>query len=94
MWPREVEEVIQDHPKVMEVGVAGIPDAKSGEAVKAWIVLKDGEESSLEEIREYCKQHLAAYKVPKQVEFLDELPKSTVGKIMRRELVRLDKDSE
>ncbi len=94
VWPREVEEVIQDHPKVMEVGVAGIPDAKSGEAVKAWIVLKDGEESSLEEIREYCKQHLAAYKVPKQVEFLDELPKSTVGKILRRELVRLDKDSE
>ncbi len=94
VWPREVEEVIQEHPKVMEVGVAGIPDAKSGEAVKAWIVLKDGEESSLEEIREYCKQHLAAYKVPKQVEFLDELPKSTVGKILRRELVRLDKDSE
>ena len=94
VWPREVEEVIQEHPKVMEVDVAGIPDEQSGEAVKAWIVLKDGEESSLEEIREYCKQHLAAYKVPKQVEFLDELPKSTVGKILRRELVRLDKDSE
>ncbi|MCH7663768.1 MAG: long-chain fatty acid--CoA ligase [Chloroflexi bacterium] len=94
VWPREVEEVIQEHPKVMEVGVAGIPDAHSGEAVKAWIVLKDGEESSLEEIREYCKKHLAAYKVPKEVEFRDELPKSTVGKILRRELVRLHKESE
>jgi len=61
--------------------------------VKAWIVLKEGEELSLEEIREWCKERLAGYKVPKQVEFRDELPKSTVGKILRRELVRLHKES-
>lgn len=93
VWPREVEEVIQENPKVMEVGVAGIPDAKSGEAVKAWIVLKEGEEASLEEIRAWCKERLAGYKVPKQVVFMDELPKSTVGKILRRELVRLHKEA-
>jgi long-chain acyl-CoA synthetase len=92
VWPREVEEVIQENPKVLEVGVAGIPDAKSGEAVKAWIVLKEGEELSLDEIREWCKERLAGYKVPKQVEFMDELPKSTVGKILRRELVRMHKE--
>lgn len=93
VWPREVEEVIQEHPKVMEVGVAGIPDASSGEAVKAWVVLKPGEESDVDEIRSWCKEQLAGYKIPKQVEFRDELPKSTVGKILRRELVRLHKES-
>lgn len=92
VWPREVEEVIQGHPKVLEVGVAGIPDPHSGEAVKAWIVLKGGETATLEEIRTHCKESLAGYKVPKQVVFLDELPKSNVGKILRRELVRLHKE--
>lgn len=93
VWPREVEEVIQQHPKVMEVGVAGIPDPLSGEAVKAWIVLKQGETATLDEIRAHCKESLAGYKVPKQVEFLDELPKTTVGKILRRELVRLHSEN-
>lgn len=93
VWPREVEEVIQELPKVLEVGVAGIPDPESGEAVKAWIVLKPGETSDLEEIRTWCKKSLAAYKVPREVEFLDELPKTTVGKILRRELVRSHKEA-
>ncbi len=94
VWPREVEEVIQQNPKVKEVGVAGVPDAASGEAVKAWVVLKDGEAATAEEIRAWCKDKLAGYKVPKQIEFLYELPKTTVGKILRRELVRTHKEKE
>lgn len=88
VWPREVEEVLQAHPKVMEVAVAGVPDAKSGEAVMAWIVLHEGETCDREEIRAYCKEQMAGYKVPKHVEFVKELPKTHVGKVLRRELVR------
>ncbi len=93
VWPRDVEEVIQENPAVMEVGVAGIPDANSGEAVKAWVVVKPGQTLSVDEVRAWCKERLAGYKVPKQVEFVDELPKSTVGKILRRELVRMHKEA-
>lgn len=93
VWPREVEEVIAENPKVMEVGVAGIPDAYRGETVKAWIVLKPGEQADVEEIRAWCKERLAPFKVPTHVEFRDELPKTTVGKILRRELVRQDKQT-
>lgn len=92
VWPREVEEIITDHPKVFEVGVAGIPDPKRGETVKAWIVLKPGETATVEEIRAFCKEKMAAYKVPTQIEFRDELPKTNVGKILRRELVRQHKE--
>ncbi len=93
VWPREVEEVIQENPKVLEVGVAGIPDPKRGETVKAWVVLKPGETADVAEIRDWCKDKLAAYKLPTQVEFRDELPKTTVGKILRRELVRQHKET-
>ncbi|MBU0510719.1 MAG: long-chain fatty acid--CoA ligase [Chloroflexi bacterium] len=93
VWPREVEEVIQENPKVLEVGVAGIPDPKRGETVKAWVVLKPGETADVAEIRDWCKDKLAAYKLPTQVEFRDELPKTTVGKILRRELVRQHKEA-
>lgn len=92
VWPREVEEVISDNPKVLEVGVAGIPDPYRGETVKAWVVVKPGESLSEEEVREWCKERLAKFKVPTQVEFRDELPKTTVGKILRRELVRQHKE--
>jgi long-chain acyl-CoA synthetase len=88
VWPREVEEVISSYPKVLEVGVAGVMDAYRGETVKAWIVLKPGETATEEEIREYCKKNMAPFKVPTQVEFRTELPKTTVGKVLRRELVR------
>jgi long-chain acyl-CoA synthetase len=94
VWPREVEEVIQDHPKVMDVGVAGVPDPYRGEAVKAWVVLKPGEEMDAEDIRAWCKERLAKYKVPTEVEFRTELPKTTVGKILRRELVREHKEAQ
>ena len=88
VWPREVEEIIASHPAVAEVGVAGIPDAYQGEAVKAWVVLNKGARATAEEIRAYCKERLAPYKVPKQVAFKDSLPKSMVGKVLRRELVK------
>jgi long-chain acyl-CoA synthetase len=93
VWPREVEEVIKDYPAVLEVGVAGIPDPDSGEAIKAWVVLKPGETATEEDIIQYCKNEMANYKAPKQVEFRDELPKTTVGKILRRELVREHKET-
>ena len=92
VWPREVEEAIMDHPKVLEVGVGGIPDPKSGETVKAWVVLKPGESLTEDELKEFCKEHLAPYKVPRYIEFRTELPKTTVGKILRRELVRQHKE--
>jgi long-chain acyl-CoA synthetase len=94
VWPREVEEVIAEHPKVLEVGVAGIPDAYRGETVKAWVVLKPGEKLTVDEVRAWCKERLAAYKVPTAVEFRPELPKTTVGKILRRELVRQDREKQ
>jgi len=92
VWPREVEEAIMDHPKVLEVGVGGIPDPNRGETVKAWIVVKPGETLTVEELKAFCKEHLAPYKVPTHYEFRKELPKTTVGKILRRELVRQHKE--
>ncbi len=92
VWPREVEEAIMDHPKVLEVGVGGIPDPHRGETVKAWIVVKPGETLTEEELKAFCKEHLAPYKVPTHYEFRTELPKTTVGKILRRELVRQHKE--
>ncbi len=94
VWPREVEEAISAHPKVLEVGVAGIPDPYRGETVKAWVVVKPGETMTVEEVRDFAKETLAKYKVPSHVEFRDELPKTTVGKILRRELVRQHKEAE
>ena len=88
VWPREVEEVIATHPAVAEVGVAGVPDPHSGEAVMAWVVPRKGVTPTEEEIREHCRRHLAAYKVPKRVEFREALPKSAIGKLLRRELAR------
>lgn len=93
VWPREVEEAIASHPKVLEVGVGGIPDPNRGETVKAWIVTKPGETLTVEELKAHCKEHLAPYKVPTHYEFRTELPKTTVGKILRRELVRQHKES-
>jgi long-chain acyl-CoA synthetase len=92
VWPREVEEVVAAHPKVLDVGVAGIPDPYRGETVKAWIVVKPDETLTEEELKAFCKERLAAYKVPTHYEFRDELPKTTVGKILRRELVRQHKE--
>ena len=94
VWPREVEEAISAHPKVLEVGVAGIPDPYRGETIKAWIVLKPGQPATADEIKAWCRERLAAYKVPTHYEFRTELPKTTVGKILRRELVKQHKETE
>jgi len=91
VWPREIEEVIASHPAVAEVSVAGVPDDYQGEVAKAWIVLRAGQQVTADEIRTYCREKLAAYKVPKHVEFRDGLPKTMVGKILRRELVAQEK---
>jgi long-chain acyl-CoA synthetase len=87
VYPREVEEVLYEHPKIEEVCVVGVPDPYRGETVKAFVVLRDGERATVEEIREFAKGRLAAYKVPRSVEFRDELPKTMIGKVLRRALV-------
>lgn len=86
IYPRDIEEVLYTHPKVMEVAVAGINDPYRGETIKAYVVLKEGESVTEEEVKEYCKANLAAYKVPKLIEFRDELPKTMIGKVLRRML--------
>jgi len=86
VWPRDVEEVIASHPAVAEVCVGGIPDPHSVEAVKAWVVLNPNKSIDEKGLQSYCREKLAAYKVPKFVEFRQTLPKSNVGKILRREL--------
>ncbi len=86
IYPREIEEALYAHPKVMEVAVAGINDPYRGETLKAYIVLKEGETATKEEIITHCKANLAVYKVPKLIEFRPELPKTMVGKVLRRML--------
>ncbi len=86
IYPREVEEVLFTHPAVAEAAVCGVPDAYRGETVKAFIVLKDGAQAGEEEIITYCRERLATFKAPRQIEFRDSLPKTAVGKVLRREL--------
>jgi long-chain acyl-CoA synthetase len=90
VWPREVEEVLATHPAVAEVGVAGVPDPVKGEVVKAWIVLKAGEQPTEASLRAFCREKLAPYKVPPHIEFRTELPKTLVGKVLRRALREAD----
>jgi long-chain acyl-CoA synthetase len=89
--PREVEEVLFLHPKVLEAVVAGVPDPYRGETVKAFVVPKPGVTATAEELTAFCKLHLAAFKVPTQIEFRAELPKSMIGKVLRRVLVEEEK---
>jgi long-chain acyl-CoA synthetase len=91
IYPRDVEEVLYEHPKVKEAVVAGIPDPYRGETVKAYLVLKEGELATEEEIRDFCRGKMAKYKVPAHVEFRGELPKTIVGKVLRRLLVEEEK---
>lgn len=88
VWPREVEEVIAAHPQVAEVGVAGVPHSTRGEMVKAWVVLKPAAQLTAEEIKAWCRRHLANYKAPSEVEFCEGLPRTTVGKVLCRVLVQ------
>jgi long-chain acyl-CoA synthetase len=87
VYPRDVEEVLFQHPAIAEAAVVGVPDEYRGESVKAFVVLKEGATTSEEEIIAFCREQLAAFKVPSAVEFRESLPKSTVGKVLRRELV-------
>jgi long-chain acyl-CoA synthetase len=87
VWPREVEEVLSTHPAVSEAGVAGLPDERKGEIVAAWVVRRPGEVVSADDLRQYCKEKLAPFKIPSRIEFRDELPKTMVGKVLRRKLV-------
>ena len=86
VWPRELEEVIATHPAVAEVGVRGFPDAAHGEIAVAFVVLRSGAQATEADIREFCKHHLAFYKVPAKVLFRKDLPKSLIGKVLRRML--------
>ncbi|MEL6390995.1 MAG: AMP-binding protein [Bacteroidota bacterium] len=85
VFPNEIEDVVGTHPKVDEVAAIGVPSDKSGECVKIFVTLKDSSLSK-DELKAFCKEHLTGYKVPKHIEFIKELPKSNVGKILRREL--------
>ena len=86
VWPREIEEVISAHPAVHEVGVAGIPDRMRGEKAKAWVVLNPGASLTEAELKSWCRERLAQYKIPAKFEFVNELPKTQVGKVLRRAL--------
>ncbi|WUS96210.1 AMP-binding protein [Streptomyces sp. NBC_00708] len=86
VWPREVEDVLYTHPAVREAAVVGVPDTYRGETVRAYVSLRPGESVAPEELGAYCKERLAAYKYPREVEILAELPKTASGKILRREL--------
>jgi long-chain acyl-CoA synthetase len=86
IYPREIDEVLFRHPKIQEAVSVGIPDPYRGETVKAFVVLKAGENATEEEIVLFCKEKLAAYKVPKTVEFRNALPKSAIGKVLRKVL--------
>jgi long-chain acyl-CoA synthetase len=92
VYPRDVEEPLYAHPKVAEVVAVGVPDERWGEAVKVYIVLREGQTASEQEIIEYCQARMARYKVPKSVEFRAALPKSLVGKLLRRKLLEEEQE--
>ena len=86
VYPNEIEQVVGLHPAVLECAAIGIPDARTGEAVKLFVVRDEGVSLSEDDVAAYCRDNFTAYKRPKVIEFRDELPKSNVGKILRREL--------
>lgn len=90
VYPRDVDEVLFTHPKILEACVIGVPDDYAGERVKAFVVLKEGQTATAEEIIDFCKERLTKYKVPKYVEFVSSLPKSAIGKILRKELRKME----
>lgn len=86
VYPREVEEVLFQHPKVLEAAVTGVKHPLRGEMVKAFVILKEGETATEAEIVQFCRERLASYKIPREIEFVSQLPKSAIGKVLRREL--------
>jgi long-chain acyl-CoA synthetase len=94
IFPREVDEILFDHPKILEACTIGVPDPYRGETVKSFVVPKPGETPTEEEIIHFCKGKLAAYKVPKKIEFIDALPKSAIGKVLRREVKNMERKKQ
>jgi long-chain acyl-CoA synthetase len=92
IYPRDIDEVLFEHPKVLEACAVGVPHAYRGETVKAFVVAKPGVTLTEEELDAYCRENLAAYKVPKAYEFMESLPKSSVGKVLRRELREMEQN--
>lgn len=92
VWPDEVEDILTQHPAIKEAGVAGILDFNSNEAVKAWLVIEEDSVVTPEEIQDFCKKYLTGYKIPRYFEFIEKLPRSHVGKLLRRELVKIHKE--
>ena len=86
VWPRDVEDVLYEHPAVQEAAVVGAPDNYRGETVHAYVSLRTGEQATPEELRAHCRERLAAYKCPARIEIRADLPKTPTGKILRREL--------
>ena len=92
--PRDLEEVLHQHPAVLEAAAIGVPDPIMGEEIKAYIVIREGEKVSEDDIIKHCQEHLAKYKTPKYVEFMDALPRNPIGKIMRKKLRELHDESK
>jgi long-chain acyl-CoA synthetase len=92
VYPREIEEVLYEHPAVREAAVVGVKDDKLGEEIGAAVALKDGEDVSAQELRDFVKEQVAAYKYPRRVWFVDDLPKGPTGKILKREIEPPDND--
>jgi long-chain acyl-CoA synthetase len=90
VYPAEIERVVASHPAVAMVAVGSVPDETHGELARAYVVLRSGASASATEIIEHCRPHLAAYKLPRSVRFVPDLPKTSTGKVMRRELKTLD----
>lgn len=90
IYPKEIEELIGTHPEVREAAVAGIPDPETGELVKAWIEIEPGSDLTPSVLRDWCKLNVTHYKVPKEIEFVDQIPKNVIGKVMRRALQEMD----
>jgi long-chain acyl-CoA synthetase len=86
VWPREVEDVLYEHPAVREAAVIGVPDAYRGETVKAFVSLRPGQATEPDELVAFCKERMSAYKYPRHIELRDELPKTVTGKLLRRDL--------
>ena len=94
VYPTDIEQVLYRHPKIQKVAVAGVPDETTGEAVKAYVVLKEGETATVEEIVQYSRENLTAYRVPKRIEFREALPETLVGKVLRRKLQEEERTPE
>ena len=86
VYPRDIEEIFYEHPKVQEAAAIGIPHPTRGESVKVFVILKEGQSATSEELIEYCKDKIAKFKLPTEIEFRNELPKTNVGKILKKDL--------